>query len=160
MRSRSQLCYAKFFLTSNNLERDGYPSNPDDIFLTAGASAGVALLLSMFFVLLLVRFSPILLGAVLLVPLTWRCLLRLPLMPRLPPRAVPLFLLSRAVPRTTLTARGSSRGGELVPEHHLRRGAHDAQAVAPRRGRGVHEAQPTAARLGEQAWRKIRSLSC
>ncbi|KAI5120386.1 hypothetical protein M0805_000166 [Coniferiporia weirii] len=28
-------------------ERDGYPSNPDDIFLTAGASAGVALLLSM-----------------------------------------------------------------------------------------------------------------
>ncbi|THH08987.1 hypothetical protein EW145_g2342 [Phellinidium pouzarii] len=28
-------------------ERDGYPSNPDHIFLTAGASSGVALLLSM-----------------------------------------------------------------------------------------------------------------
>ena len=29
------------------VERDGYPSDPEHIFLTAGASAGVSLLLSM-----------------------------------------------------------------------------------------------------------------
>lgn len=41
-----ELCTMNLNLTSHS-ERDAYPCNPDDIFLTAGASAGVALLISM-----------------------------------------------------------------------------------------------------------------
>lgn len=39
-----RVCPAHSLITPT--ERDGYPSNPDEIFLTAGASAGVALLLN------------------------------------------------------------------------------------------------------------------
>lgn len=38
---------SRYTFTNWNLERDGYPSNPSQIFLTAGASAGVSLLISM-----------------------------------------------------------------------------------------------------------------
>lgn len=43
----SQSSSLRMFLLTPILERDGYPADPEDIFLTAGASSGVSLLLNM-----------------------------------------------------------------------------------------------------------------
>ena len=42
----SRLLFPGASRTKTHLERDGYPSDPEDIFLTAGASAGVSLILN------------------------------------------------------------------------------------------------------------------